>query len=833
MPDSYSIEEILEKAKTSVKNQDCYRQMREIAEKYKEQSLNKRALLRESLKSKDIINCKEITRVKNQQALNSLVLSMCYQAQIQKQKQEKAERARQTQEEEKQSRQAEPARQGDSGLSDDLSTGAKALQDQGKVSKKTLGNQKNNAENEKLQSSQKEDGSGDCPIAFSDIKPTVVYQSVEAPQIEPLRTFKTLKDHYRSYDLVKGKPAVVLLNIKQTGEIKGKQKYSITLKDHSREPAVTIHTRCSDEFIKPDFELDEVKKSKDKSAETRIRLKALDCDFKNSHLQNIKTDIQEDYSSKIEEEDIMNLYKFVELPIQDENLNSLKRIRFSVVIESEGNKTCSLKENFFVNLRKTRNLHLSFMTLYYENNQNNRSSPCRVNEISDLSVLRDFAESEEVREFIPMSYPIAEDGLSSSFVTDRGIPALCDNTFFGNVSDGVLFDIARAEEEAFFHHTNNKISWTKKEEFPLFNTKSMVIVSKNYMKYHKRDESSGFMIKPSRKRNELGRSWIDGSWNVAFILENQINDGTVAHELAHLLGQEKEYYAERYKTGPKENNPLSDNEQDYWCRKFSEKSSPCYRYRIFGGLKAGFNLRRWRFLINKIPFMNEGSELKELWNDRDTFQRLFRTLHNENLDPTRSWSQTKVREDGIRERGTPLVSLLGVYDKKKRKFHKDFSVVYEKAWPGVSSPEGDIEVLLARRFKKGDSIKHKVLSKVKVETDLVMEVLSNEGDRRVHLSVVPVIARLPIPESDFRDKKVRKNLRLIVREGFQTLESNSKSNLPSSDVRKNPYIHNVSLRGAKLQKPEEKSVSKKRKILYDAPIDWDNKAEVFFMRRSE
>ena len=81
----------------------------------------------------------------------------------------------------------------------------------------------------------------------------------------------------------------------------------------------------------------------------------------------------------------------------------------------------------------------------------------------------------------------------------------------------------------------------------------------------------------------------------------------------------------------------------------------------------------------------------------------------------------------------------------------------------------------------------------------------------------PVIARLPVPESVFNNKKDRKNLRLIVRETFWTIE-------PA--VKNKGYIRNVSMGGGN-------SVSKKRKILYNAPVDWEAKPESLIIKERE
>ena len=88
VPDSLFIYEILEKAKAPPSGQEeCYQEMKELAEKYKERSLNKQSKLSEELKASDVIRCEEIKTAKTQQSLNDFALSMCYQAQVQKQEQ--------------------------------------------------------------------------------------------------------------------------------------------------------------------------------------------------------------------------------------------------------------------------------------------------------------------------------------------------------------------------------------------------------------------------------------------------------------------------------------------------------------------------------------------------------------------------------------------------------------------------------------------------------------------------------------------------------------------------------------------------------------------------
>ena len=89
------------------------------------------------------------------------------------------------------------------------------------------------------------------------------------------------------------------------------------------------------------------------------------------------------------------------------------------------------------------------------------------------------------------------------------------------------------------------------------------------------------------------------------------------------------------------------------------------------------------------------------------------------------------------------------------------------------------------------------------------------------MSRVPIIAHLPIPELYFRDKKERRNLRLIVRETFWTVE-------PIPVAKRKAYIHQTSL-----GKPKKriKTVSRRRKVLYNAPINWKSKRENLVIKK--
>ena len=94
IPQDDSIEEILEKASFPPLGQEsCYQEIKDLAQKYKERSLNKTSLLRDRLESKDLIKCEEIKKAKTQKSLNDLSMTVCHQAQ--EVKKEQAEKKKQ------------------------------------------------------------------------------------------------------------------------------------------------------------------------------------------------------------------------------------------------------------------------------------------------------------------------------------------------------------------------------------------------------------------------------------------------------------------------------------------------------------------------------------------------------------------------------------------------------------------------------------------------------------------------------------------------------------------------------------------------------------------
>ena len=210
---------------------------------------------------------------------------------------------------------------------------------------------------------------------------------------------------------------------------------------------------------------------------------------------------------------------------------------------------------------------------------------------------------------------------------------------------------------------------------------------------------------------------------------------------------------------------------------------------------------------------NEPTKLENLWIDRKTYQKAFKTLHHESLDPTSSSLQRFIQKSI-----SPVVFLSGVYDKKRGEFHKNFSMAHEEGIPTESYEEGDIEVLLFETIKTADFSRDKLISKVRIPTDVNMDILYSEGGgETIKLTNVPILANLPVPENYFTDERAGKNLKIVVQETFyrETTQNNM--------MEKPPYVQPVSFEASK-------TISKKGKILYNAPVDWEASTEDLVVR---
>ena len=414
-----------------------------------------------------------------------------------------------------------------------------------------------------------------CPVDMPKIISAVVFQSVSAPQIEPMNE----QDHppYNNYDLVMGKPAGVLVKLDRQTKITKNQDFNLVLHISG---ANKYHRYC---FHEP-FNGDMVKGQEGY------------CSFTLSDLKK------------------EGRYKFFSLPMNKDNLNREKAFKVTVILYPRkygDNEKCQLRKDFNMRTIKTYDLKLGFTRI--DGGQNCYASSRNINSGYDsvsVKQVEDFVYSEEVKSYIPSMFPVKNVFSKVLEYRWRGkfydyVKGNCNNNLFvkrPTNTVGLLRDIDDLE------YIRASLSYHK----------LIAIVPESYFVFHRglNHDSSGFIISP-RWETKRGILWwkryegfLGGSWNIAFVHKDEENKGTVAHELAHTLGQGREFY-----------EPLER------CQQFKGSSVKlCKDYKVPRALNLLKDKKAWQFIRNKYSIMNNKSDIKNLWIDRDTFQKIFQVL---------------------------------------------------------------------------------------------------------------------------------------------------------------------------------------------------------------
>ena len=160
-----------------------------------------------------------------------------------------------------------------------------------------------------------------------------------------------------------------------------------------------------------------------------------------------------------------------------------------------------------------------------------------------------------------------------------------------------------------------------------FYDKLFAIVPESYFVFHNIDPPAGIVIAPRWEPTEYedgfwnlwglltplqleSEGWnLGGSWNVAFVKSDQKDAGTVAHELAHTLGQGRELY-----------------ETQQQCQHLKmDQPQQCHESRIIPrALHTGIEKGKpfWKLVEeDKFTIMDDQSKIGQQWIDRDTYQK--------------------------------------------------------------------------------------------------------------------------------------------------------------------------------------------------------------------
>ena len=462
-----------------------------------------------------------------------------------------------------------------------------------------------------------------CPISMPQIKSAVVYQSVEAPQIEEMekQEFQPYPDipRFKSYDLVMGKPAGILVEL-NTFRMDKNKEFALDLRLGGKNDFDCFHSPLDNKIME---------QGREKS-----------CFFKSADLKKSR-------------------HKFIPLYMNAEFLKKERSIhKVQVNLYPRGYKkynNCREIVDFNIKIIKTHDLELGFTRIkgngscFASNNINTGYDPTPIKKV------KAFVRSNEVQFYIQSMFPIKNvlsellkykwNGISYDY-----IHGTCNNNT-GKKTSKQMIDLL--EDIRVLEYIRASLSYDK----------LVAIVPESYFVFHrgKKHDSVGFIVSPkwdwrwfafwSWKTDFLG-----GSWNIAFVHEKELNSGTVAHELAHTLGEEKEHY----------------ESAGEFCRRFKGSPyKPCHTYTVEKALDTWKESGKliFQFVENKFSIMNNESGIKNLWILRDTFQKVFAILSkkavippDEKLHAHKSLYYRKERRSSLK------VVVSGFYDKKEQAF---------------------------------------------------------------------------------------------------------------------------------------------------------------------
>ena len=800
IPDHLNLDNILEKSKSPTENHSCYHSMNEIMTTYKLQSLNQQEL-RSNLKTTDLVHCEKIEEARTPTTLNNLTLAICQiaqqrqqqrlQAEEQNQKaKEKEEQIRKAKEKEEQNQKAkeeeqkrlkeEQARlrkeegerikavvkqmreekirrilaQENKTQTSSISTtpvisnslkqsqpetntlntktteSKKSNKEKTEVAKTTpnkikvpqtqnssqsasnlknssYGNQTRNKMNvspENIIQVAQVNSSTRCPFRLPNIKSTIIFQSVEAPQIEPI---EEQDSPYDNYDLVMGKPASLLVQLDRQGMDK-KQEFAmdVLISKHSKYLEKCFHTPMKGTFKEDEEDW---------------------CFFTK---KNLRSDAHRKKGKD-------HYYKFFQLPMNESFLNKGNKSDHlvSVAVYPRGyhkNSACIKKKKFNINIIKTQDLNISFTKINKKNCYDTLS----------FQTIKEFASSYEMSNIKTM-FPLKK--LYITYFHKSSIKGRCDNRYYIDRNEptvGVLADVAELES---LRASNGQ-------------HKLIAVVPQSYLDFHNIPGVAGIVILPVWKYLEqhwwffkpywVKSGFLGGSWNIAFVGADQLNKGTIAHELAHTLGQEKEFYEPKNKD----------------CKQFKGDSfEDCKDYKIPRALKTFVKNKgqHWKFLENKVSIMHESNEdkIRDRWIDRDTYQKTFQVLSKQAVIPkTYELYGNSIQYQQANKKASKKAILVGFYDEKKRKFILSRSKIQNTRLftPSLSPKIENTKLpVITFQLKEGEKILQTIKQPV---LKMQMEIFyKNKAPQTKPLALSPLIVAFKLP-SNYQ----KRNLKIVV-----------------------------------------------------------------------
>ena len=452
-----------------------------------------------------------------------------------------------------------------------------------------------------IKTAQARSQSNKCPIPMPRIQSAIVFQSVEAPQIEPMGQQEEQtnpdKPSWTSYDLANRKPAGVLIKLEKSKSLNKSFKIQLDMTYKHRKKHFSS---CFHKPLEPHQKM--------------IDTRQTECWLKESDFKGQTT------------------HKFFGWHRKNSFLAFSKRrdIHVAISLKSEDYPACQKTKSFKINIIKVQSVDIGWtgtsekVCLRKEREDKNRVfKGYKFSAANRFKLVEDFIKSEEVSHYLEAMFSVYR--VRSSFLKDESSRILvvgsCDNSLpweDAYITKGILRD------------TLNLESWRQKEEYH----KLVSVVPNNYFTFHRKyvqqknvkpEYIAGLVIRPTWE--ECSFLWMKdikhygGSLNIAFVREDAFNKGVVAHELGHTLGQRIEFY----------------NEQAT-CQRFNEsRLELCHKRQIPIALdtrrenirgKEGTikKVQTWSFIMNRFSIMDNRGDIFDQWIDRETHQKMFEKL---------------------------------------------------------------------------------------------------------------------------------------------------------------------------------------------------------------
>ena len=471
---------------------------------------------------------------------------------------------------------------------------------------------------------------GQLDLIKSHIKlEQMVYQSVPAPQIEPLDEQENTinKDGFpvfSSYDLVQGKPAGVLVGIKKR-----------TNNPLNIQRNLKVKMWINSEQTKAEC-LNGLTLSGHYNSENKIKPSSDLCSFEVDFTkQNKKEDFLHNYLSSVFIKIPTGIIFTVDPKHAFSSSATSRTHSITIKLIDADTKTEISSVDFDINLIESRSLKVGVVGV---------DATCDKMDLSAHNHLtRDYMKSAEVTDVFKDIFPIRREGVSIDFlkqsdIKDYKVRDLVESRFgYNPVIQGdcdTEFKTGKEYSKGIKETFNTGDIITENADID----KMVMLASENYLRYHNFVDHHGNPVFGGIIRHNIF-SHFGINPPSAIVNTSSINKGALLHEISHTLGQYDEFY-----------------DKTKQCKEFkNSKEHPCHDHEFSRGLKTSSDGHfYWVTKYYSIMSAQGDGGVDSLWIDRETYQKAFAYLTGSLFFDRFNWSNNVL---GINPESEPSIQL--------------------------------------------------------------------------------------------------------------------------------------------------------------------------------